>query len=59
MRLGVMIGAERGDMARKVKKLLDDIEWAEAAGLDTAWMPQVPNDFDCYNYWRCVLFHPC
>src|SRR3954466_14870018 len=46
MRLGVMIGAERGDMARKVKKLLDDIEWAEGAGLDTAWMPQVPNDFD-------------
>ena len=24
MRLGVMIGAERGDMARKVKKLLED-----------------------------------
>src|SRR4029078_5972356 len=47
MRLGVMIGAEVGDMACKVKKLLDDIEWAEAAGLDTAWMPQVPNDFDC------------
>src|SRR5258705_9617836 len=47
MRLGVMIGAERGDMARKVKKLLEDIEWAEEAGLDTAWMPQVPNDFDC------------
>ena len=47
MRLGVMIGAERGDMARKVKKLLEDIEWAEAAGFDTAWMPQVPNDFDC------------
>ena len=46
MRLGVMIGAERGDMARKVKKLLEDIEWAEAAGFDTAWMPQVPNDFD-------------
>ena len=47
MRLGVMIGAERGDMARKVKKFLQDIEWAEEAGLDTAWMPQVPNDFDC------------
>ncbi len=47
MRLGVMIGAERGDMARKVKKLLEDIEWAESAGMDTAWMPQVPNDFDC------------
>src|SRR4029079_9338162 len=47
MRLGVMIGAERGDMARKVKKLLDDIEWAEQAGLDTAWMPQVAHDVDC------------
>ncbi|MGH3677108.1 MAG: LLM class F420-dependent oxidoreductase [Mycobacterium sp.] len=46
MRLGVMIGAERGDMARKVTKLVSDIEWAESAGMDTAWMPQVPNDFD-------------
>lgn len=46
MRLGVMIGAERGDSARKVTKLLDDIEWAETAGLDTAWIPQVPDDFD-------------
>jgi len=46
MRLGVMIGAERGDMARKVKKFLEDIEWAETAGFDTAWIPQVPNDFD-------------
>src|ERR1700749_4333195 len=41
-----MIGAERGDSARKVSKLLADIEWAEAAGMDTAWIPQVPNDFD-------------
>jgi 5,10-methylenetetrahydromethanopterin reductase len=46
MRLGVMIGPERGDSARKVAKLLSDIEWAESAGLDTAWIPQVPNDFD-------------
>jgi 5,10-methylenetetrahydromethanopterin reductase len=46
MRLGVMIGAERGDMARKVNKLVADIEWAESAGMDTAWMPQVPDDFD-------------
>ncbi|CAN5515311.1 LLM class F420-dependent oxidoreductase [soil metagenome] len=46
MRLGVMIGAERGDMARKVTKLLADIEWAEAAGMDSAWIPQVPDDFD-------------
>jgi 5,10-methylenetetrahydromethanopterin reductase len=46
MRLGVMIGAERGEMARKVTKLVSDIEWAESAGMDTAWMPQVPDDFD-------------
>ncbi len=46
MRIGVMIGAERGDGARKVAKLLADIEWAESAGLDSAWIPQVPTDFD-------------
>jgi F420-dependent oxidoreductase-like protein len=46
VRLGVMIGAERGDSARKVSRMLADIEWAEAAGMDTAWIPQVPNDFD-------------
>src|SRR5947209_16529256 len=41
-----MIGAERGDSARKVGKMLADVEWAEGAGMDTAWIPQVPNDFD-------------
>jgi F420-dependent oxidoreductase-like protein len=41
-----MIGAERGDSARKVSRMLADIELAEAAGMDTAWIPQVPNDFD-------------
>src|SRR5580704_1143532 len=41
-----MIGAERGDSARKVSRMLADIEWAENAGMDTAWIPQVPNDFD-------------
>src|ERR1700679_1980827 len=41
-----MIGAERGDSARKVSRMLADIEWAEGAGMDTAWIPQVPNDFD-------------
>ncbi|GAA4983967.1 LLM class F420-dependent oxidoreductase [Yinghuangia aomiensis] len=46
MRIGVMIGAERGDAARKASRLIDDIKWAESAGLDTAWIPQVPSDFD-------------
>ena len=57
MRVGVMIGAERGDMTRKVDKLASDIEWAESAGLDTAWMPQVPNDFDCLTMVSLMAGH--
>jgi F420-dependent oxidoreductase-like protein len=41
-----MVGPERGDSARKVTRMLADIEWAETAGLDSAWIPQIPNDFD-------------
>ena len=55
MRLGVMIGAERGDMARKVSKLVS-VEWAEAAGLDTAWM-QVPDDFDALTMVALMAAH--
>lgn len=57
MRLGVMIGAERGDSARKVAKLVSDIEWAESAGLDSAWMPQVPNDFDALTMVTLMAGH--
>lgn len=46
MRVGVMIGPERGDSAKKVGRMIDDVLWAEEAGLDTAWIPQVPTDFD-------------
>jgi F420-dependent oxidoreductase-like protein len=46
MRIGVMIGPERGDSARKVSRMIDDVLWAEAAGLHTAWVPQIPTDFD-------------
>ncbi|BBZ41524.1 LLM class F420-dependent oxidoreductase [Mycobacterium conspicuum] len=41
-----MIGAERGDSGRKVTRMLDEVVWAEEAGLDTVWVPQVPSDFD-------------
>ncbi|HSA49896.1 MAG TPA: TIGR03564 family F420-dependent LLM class oxidoreductase [Yinghuangia sp.] len=41
-----MIGPERGDSARKVGRMIEDVEWAESAGMDTAWIPQVPSDFD-------------
>lgn len=57
MRLGVMIGAERGDMSRKVDKLISDIEWADSAGLATAWMPQVPDDFDLLTMVALMASH--
>ncbi|GGK59411.1 TIGR03564 family F420-dependent LLM class oxidoreductase [Streptomyces flaveus] len=46
MRIGVMTGPERGDSARKAARMLDDARWAEEAGFDTVWVPQVPTDFD-------------
>ncbi|MFJ8926078.1 LLM class F420-dependent oxidoreductase [Streptomyces sp. NPDC102364] len=46
MRIGVMSGPERGDSARKAARMLDDVRWAEEAGFDTVWIPQVPTDFD-------------
>ena len=51
MKIGVMVGPERGDTARKVARMLDDIAWAEAAGLPAAWIPQIPNDMDAL---QCV-----
>ncbi|WP_267900860.1 LLM class F420-dependent oxidoreductase [Actinomadura craniellae] len=41
-----MSGPERGDSARKAVRMIEDAEWAESAGLDTVWVPQVPTDFD-------------
>jgi 5,10-methylenetetrahydromethanopterin reductase len=46
LRVGVMIGPERRDTARKPEGMVRDIEWAESAGMDTAWIPQIPSDFD-------------
>lgn len=41
-----MIGAERGGSARKVTRMLEELEWAEDSGIDSVWVPQVPTDFD-------------
>ncbi|MFJ8194070.1 TIGR03564 family F420-dependent LLM class oxidoreductase [Streptomyces sp. NPDC096094] len=46
MRVGVMSGPERGDAAHKADRMVDDARWAEEAGFDTVWVPQVPTDFD-------------
>jgi F420-dependent oxidoreductase-like protein len=46
MRIGVMIGPERGRYASKVERLRADARWAEEAGLRSVWIPQIPDDFD-------------
>ncbi len=46
MRIGLMIGPEKGRYRDKVPKLVADAEAAEAAGYSSIWVPQVPNDFD-------------
>jgi F420-dependent oxidoreductase-like protein len=46
VRFGLMIGPERGRYASKVARLRADARWAEDAGLDSVWIPQIPNEFD-------------
>ena len=46
MRIGLMIGPERGQYRRKVAQLVADAAAAEEAGFTSIWMPQVPGDFD-------------
>jgi F420-dependent oxidoreductase-like protein len=46
MRIGLMVGPERGRYATKVARLQADARWAEEAGLATVWIPQIPDEFD-------------
>jgi F420-dependent oxidoreductase-like protein len=46
VRIGLMIGPERGCSREKVDKLVADARAAEVAGFTTVWVPQIPNDFD-------------
>ncbi len=46
MRIGVMIGPERGRYSTKVDRLRADARWAEQVGLSTVWIPQIPDEFD-------------
>jgi F420-dependent oxidoreductase-like protein len=46
MRIGVMLGPERGRYGTKVERLRADARWAEEAGLSSVWIPQIPDDFD-------------
>jgi F420-dependent oxidoreductase-like protein len=46
MRIGVMVGPERGRYTTKVERMVADAQWAEDAGLASVWVPQIPDDFD-------------
>jgi F420-dependent oxidoreductase-like protein len=46
MRIGVMVGPERGRYATKVDRMIEDARWAEDAGLSSLWIPQIPDEFD-------------
>ena len=46
MRLGLMVGPERGRCATKVERMLGDAKWAQDNGLSSIWIPQIPDEFD-------------
>src|SRR5438067_3354091 len=46
MRIGLMVGPERGRYATKIERMRADVRWAEDAGLSTVWIPQIPDEFD-------------
>jgi len=49
VRIGLMIGADKGRYRQKVAQLVADAEAAENAGFTSIWMPQVPGDFDAFT----------
>jgi F420-dependent oxidoreductase-like protein len=46
MRIGVMVGPERGRYSTKIERMQADARWAEEAGLASVWVPQIPDEFD-------------
>jgi F420-dependent oxidoreductase-like protein len=46
MRIGLMVGPERGRYATKIERMRADVQWADKASLSTVWIPQIPDEFD-------------
>ena len=49
MRIGLMIGPERGRYRHKVGQLIADAVAAERDGFTSVWVPQIPGDFDAFT----------
>jgi F420-dependent oxidoreductase-like protein len=48
MRIGLMMGPERGRHRQKVAQLAADAAAAERDGFTSIWLPQIPGDFDAF-----------
>lgn len=48
MRIGLMMGPEKGRYRQKVAQLIADAEAAERDGFTSLWIPQIPGDFDAF-----------
>jgi F420-dependent oxidoreductase-like protein len=48
MRIGLMLGPERGRYRQKVAQLAADAAAAERNGFTSIWLPQIPGDFDAF-----------
>jgi 5,10-methylenetetrahydromethanopterin reductase len=46
VRIGIMVGPETRRYSAKVDQMVDDARAADEAGFATAWIPQLPQDFD-------------
>src|SRR5436305_268508 len=56
MRVGLMVGPERGRYPTKVQRMQADARWAEEAGLSSVWIPQIPDEFDALTAVTLVGF---
>ena len=46
MRIGLMIGPDKGHYDVKVARMLEAVTAAEREGFTSIWVPQIPSDFD-------------
>lgn len=46
MRVGLMIGPERGRYVQKIPRMIEGAQRAEALGYSSVWVPQIPDEFD-------------
>jgi F420-dependent oxidoreductase-like protein len=49
MRIGLMLGPERGRYRHKAAQLAADAAAAERDGFTSLWVPQIPGDFDAFT----------